>query len=283
MSVPSTSASPRAARDRSPAPCVRLFAEHVAVTQAEGLSYEVEDVLVPLVALSFDYGGTRVGASDERTRVFRSDAGALEAVDRDRGAEHDARRVIERLGAVEIACLDAVAPPDGCEADYVVRADGDTHSFCAFTERALATWASLGWRVEVDAAYPFRVVASEPLWYARVEPAAAPGDEPLDWFGLELGVDVDGARVDLLPVLLDMLERLDADGGLDGLATSCRPTWALRVSETHHVNVPLDRLRALLRVVAELYQGDRRGLRAFPEVRAGALVELDSAFQRAGA
>jgi superfamily II DNA or RNA helicase len=263
---------------------VRLFAEHVAVTHTEGLSCDVEDALVPLVVLSFYYGGTRVAASDERTRVFRSDAGELEAVDRDRAAEHEARRVLERLGAVELACLDSVAPPDGCDADYVVRADGDEHSFCAFTARALAIWASLGWRVEVDGAYPFRVVDREPVWYARVEPRAVEGrDEPLDWFGLELGVDVDGARIDLLPVLLDMLERLDADGGLDSLATSCRPTWALRVNETHHVNVPVDRLRALLRVVAELYQGDRRDLRAFPEVRAGALVELDSAFQRAGA
>jgi superfamily II DNA or RNA helicase len=259
-------------------PCVRLFAEHVAVTHAEGLSFDVEEVLVPLVALSFDYQGTCVAASDGRTRVFRSEAGTLEAVERDRAAEHEARRVLERLGAVELACLDAVAPPDGCDADYVVRADGDAHSFCAFTARALAAWGGLGWRVDVDAAYPFRVVEREPVWYASVEPR----DEPVDWFGLELGVEVDGARIDLLPLLLDMLERLDEDAGLDGLAASCRPTRALRVSDTHHVNVPVERLRALLRVVAELYQGDRRR-GAFPEARAAALVELDSAFRRAGA
>jgi superfamily II DNA or RNA helicase len=261
-----------------PTPCVRLFADHVAVTSAEGLSFEVDDVLVPLVALSFDYGGTRVGASDERTRVFRAEAEGLQSVERDRRSEHDARRVLERLGAVELACLDAVAPPEGCDADYLVRADGDEHSFCAFTARAIATWGALGWRVEVDAGYPFRVVEREAAWYARVEPR----EEPLDWFGLELGVDVDGARIDLLPVLLDLLEKLDADGGLDSLAMSCRPTWALRVSETHHVSVPVERLRALLRVVAELYQGDRRTLAAFPEARAAALVELDTAFRRAG-
>ena len=90
-------------------------------------------------------------------------------------------------------------------------------------------------------------------------------------------------RVDLLPILLDLLERLDADGGLDALATSCRPTWALRLTETHHLTVPVDRLRALLRVVAELYQGEHRRSRAFPEVRAAALVELDDAFRDAGA
>jgi superfamily II DNA or RNA helicase len=269
---------PRAGAGDRPIPCVRLFADHVFVTRTDGLSCETDEALVPLVALAFDYGGTRVGASDERARVFRSDAGGLEAVERNRAAEHDARRVIERLGAVELACFDAIAAPDGCDADYALRPDGDPHAFCAFTARALASWRSLGWRVEVDAAYPFRVVEQETSWYARVEPA----DAPADWFGLELGVEIDGTRVDLLSVLLDLLERLDADGGLDQLAASCRATWALRVSETHHVTVPTDRLRALLRVVAELYQGESRG-RVFPEVRASALLELDRLFRGTGA
>ena len=259
-------------------PCVRLYSDHVLVTRTEGLSCEVDDALVPLLELCFEYGGIRVRAGDERARVFRAEGSKLETVDRDGAAEGAARRVIERLGAVELACLDAIAPPDGCAADYVVVADGGENAFCAFTARALAQWRALGWRVEVDPAYPFRVLDRDPGFYARIEPS----DERPDWFALELGVDLDGTRIDLLPILLDLLERLDADGGLDALATSCRPTWALRLNETHHLNVPVDRLRALLRVVAELYQGDRRS-RSFPEVRAAALAPLDDAFRDAGA
>jgi SNF2 family DNA or RNA helicase len=140
-------------------------------------------------------------------------------------------------------------------------------------------WRALGWRIEVDAKYPFRVVERDPSWYARVEPS----EERAGWFGLELGVDLDGQSVDLLPVLLDLLERLDEDRGLDGLASSCRATWALKLTETHHLTVPIDRLKSMLRVVAELYQGEQRRCRAFPEVRAGALVELDEVFRDAGA
>jgi SNF2 family DNA or RNA helicase len=197
----------------------------------------------------------------------------------DREGEREARRILERLGAVELACVDAVAAPEGCDANYVVTADGDEHTFCGFTSRAIALWRGLGWQVEIDEAYPFRVDEAEPSWYAQIERCA----EPHDWFGLELGVEVGGTRVDLLPLLLDLLDRLDADGGLDALASSCRSRWALRVSDTHHVMVPVDRLRALLRVVAELYRGEHRRLRSFPEVRTPALVELDSAFERAGA
>jgi superfamily II DNA or RNA helicase len=279
VTLPSSAPDRAGPVDATFVPCVRLYADQVLVTSTDGLSCDLDEVLVPLVELSFEYGGTRVRASDERTRVFRADGGLLEAVERDRRAEAAARRVVERLGAVELACVEAIAQVEGGAADYVVRADGDENAFCTFTARALAKWRALGWRVEVDATYPFRVVEHDPSFYARLEPS----EERAGWFGLELGVDLDGTRVDLLPVLLDLLERLDEDGGLDALAASCRSTWALRLTPTHHLTVPVDRLRALLRVVAELYQGEHRRCRAFPEVRAGALVELDDAFRDAGA
>lgn len=238
---------------RSTVPSVRLFADHCVVTSTDGLSCETRESLVPLLA-------------------FRSEG-------LDPTAEREARRLLERLGAVELACIDAIAAPDGCEADYVVPSVGDEHASCGFTARALALWRGLGWRVDVDPNYPFQVGEEEPAWYARVETS----DEKPDWFGLELGVEVDGQRIDLLQLLLDMLEQLDEDGGLGALATSYRSKWALKVSETQHVMVPVDRLRALVRVVAELYQGDQLCGSAFPESRASALVELDAAFERGGA
>jgi len=234
---------------------------------------------VPLIELTFDYGGTRVRANDDRARIFRSTAaGNLEAQPRDRDAESAARAVVERLGAVELECMDSISPPEGCEADYVVRADGDEHAACAFTSRALTQWRALGWRVDVDAGYPFRVLERAPAWYAEI----APCDDRPDWFGFELGVELDGRRVDLLAAVLELLERADADadGGLESLASS-RATWAVRITDTHFLNVPRDLLRAILRVVAELYQGDHRRGREFPSARALALAELDAAFSSA--
>ncbi|MDP9151157.1 MAG: DEAD/DEAH box helicase [Myxococcota bacterium] len=257
---------------------MRLFAADVFVTSTSGLSCEVEEMRLPLIELAFEYGGTRVRASDERTRVFRSNGGALEAVERDRLVEAAARRVMDRLGAMELACVDAIAAPADCDAEYGVRAEGGEQAFCAFTARALAQWRSLGWHVEVDAEYPFRVVEREPVWIVGLRPL----DERPDWFGLELGVEIDGARIDLVSLLIDLLDQLDEDDGLAELAASTRATWALRVSATHHLAVPLERLRALLRVVAELYQGEHRRLRAFPAVRASALVELESSFRQGG-
>ena len=231
-------------------PSVRLFADHVMVTSSDGVRCDVRETLVPLIALRTD--------------------------GLDPAAVAEARRVIERLGAVDLACVDAIAAPDGCAADYVVDADGDAHGFCAFTSRAQARWQALGWRVEVDAAYPFHVRAHEPSWYARVEP----DDERPDWFGLELGVVIDGANVDLLrrcpaPRVARLQNSLDAlvatrqadvgaridDGGRDRAGRSpapCCASW-----------------RAL--------PGRARGAPCVPEARAASLVELDAAFERSGA
>jgi superfamily II DNA or RNA helicase len=257
-------------------PRLRLFAERVLVTRTAGLSQHIDERLVPLIAVDFEYAGTRVRASDPGRRVFQAWTGELAAIDRDATSETGVRRIIERLGALDLGCVDSVATPDGCEADYVVHVDADEHEFCAFTARALAEWRALGWRVEVDSAYPFRVVEEQPLWFASLEPA----DGRTDWFGLELGIEIDGVRVDLLPVLVGLIERLD--GGLQGLATSCRSTWALRVNETHHVTISLEKLRVLSRVVSELYQGDHGCVRTFPDLRGAALVALDDVFRSEG-
>ena len=284
MTLSSPIAGERGSRSPSPrcVPSVRLFAECVAITTTRGLTWEVEDRLVPLVDLGFEYEGTRVRSSDDTDRVFRcGSGGGVESLPRDVAAEANARRVLESLGAVEAVCLEEVALPPGCDADYVVRVDGDEHSFCSFTARGLSRFRTLGWRVEIDPKYPFRVV-DETSFFASVEPAPGEPSGRAGRLRLELGVTVDGEDVDLLEALLDLLERLDGEGGLDDLAKSCRDSWALRVTETHHVTVPMERLRALIRVVSELYQGERRRGSTFPAVRIGALASLDHAFRRAG-
>jgi SNF2 family DNA or RNA helicase len=119
-------------------------------------------------------------------------------------------------------------------------------------------------------------------WFASVEAdAELPG-----WFSLELGVEVDGARVDLLPLVLEMLDDADEAEGLRALERRFRASYALKVSETHHVTVSVERLRALVRVVIELYQGvkSKPGAKlAFPAVRAAALDQVDLALRMSGA
>jgi len=261
----------------APVPHIRLFAEPIVVSSANGLGNDLDEIVAPLIELSFDYGGTRVRASDGRRRLFKSERGGLVPVDRDVGAEHAAQRLLERLGAIELACVDDLALPDGCDAEYVVRIDAGAHAFCAFTAQALPQLRAAGWQVDVAPDFPYRVAPKDAPWFADVKK-----DEELPgWFSLELGVVVNGERIDLLPLIIDLLDSADEADELRSLTRRFRSSYALKVNDTEHVTVDADRLRALLHVVIELYQGvrSRKGTAIrFPAVRAPALASLDDAF-----
>src|SRR5579884_2093472 len=63
-----------------------------------------------------------------------------------------------------------------------------------------------GWTVEIDETfYDLFVDLSTPsaVWDARLEARAG------DWFDLDLGVEIDGKRVPLLPLVVDVLRGMD--------------------------------------------------------------------------
>jgi hypothetical protein len=122
---------------------------------------------------------------------------AYHGAPRDLAAERRARQVIESLGAVELASLDDAEVMPGARVDYVLRIDGDVHALCAFSAYALPQLRNMGWTIDIDPDYPWQVVDNEAPMYADVSHEDRP-----DWFSLELGVEVDGHRVNLLPALL---------------------------------------------------------------------------------
>ncbi len=269
------------ARSIAPTPCIRLFADRILVTRSEGLRAEHDESTMPLIALSFDYQGTRVRAGDDAQRVLREGPSGLEVVPRDVACEREARRLLERMGAVELDCLgDAAAPPD-CDADYVIRPEQGRSAFCAFSAEAVPQLKALGFKVEIDEGYPFQVIAQDPGWVATVTPSG----EKRDWFSLELGVEVNGKRVDLLPMIMDLLDGAAESDDLSALERRAQP-FAIPVTETQHVTVSPTLLRSLMRVVVELYQGvpsRQPGKISFPGVRAPALAALDDTLVKHGA
>jgi superfamily II DNA or RNA helicase len=235
----------------APASCVprlRLFAETLFAGD--------DELATGMARLDFDYGGRIVRARDPRH------AG------RDRDAEQQAARVLEGLGALELAHLDDCAAMPGSGADYVLAVDGDVHALCAFTAHALPRLRALGWHVEIDADYPWQTVAGD----APLCVAALPDPDRPDWFGVELGVEIDGHRVDLLPALLELL---DGAGDLAALARTSRRCIAVRVDATRWLPIPPAQLRAIAKVLVEMYRADKRA-RA-PMARASLLAELCAA------
>jgi superfamily II DNA or RNA helicase len=236
-----------------PVPCVRLFTDKILVSSGRSAPNAEEELTLPVLCLSFDYGGTLIGAAEDRERFFVSHGSGVMSVERDFELEARARSELERFGAVELGCLDGHEESFGSPANYLVAVDADAQAYCAFTANALPALRAKGFVVEVAPDYPYQVLEAEAPWYLEVAPLS---DRP-DWFNCELGVELEGKRINLLEALLGLLDSMPDDASLNRLSRRSLPFWALPVGAQGYVRVPRDLLWDLFEVLRELYSGRR--------------------------
>jgi superfamily II DNA or RNA helicase len=252
-------------------PRLALSSKKLVVNRGSVLEPDYQEALVPLAVLTFDYRGTLVRASDARENFFRSTHAGFESVRRDRAGEAEARRLLESHGLVEMACLEDYGGRAE-EADYVVDLEGDVNALCSFGAHVVPLLRERGWIVDVDERYVCQIQDRPAEWYA----SASSSDE--GWFNLELGVEIDGQRVSLLPVLLQLIEENRGDFELDALAKSRHRYMAVPLGGTKYLPVPPARLRQILVVLFELYEIGgltRGGALELPLARAGCLEQLN--------
>lgn len=252
-------------------PVIELFSD-VVFLDRDGYSDRLEELEAPLMRLSFRYPGMRrlVRASEPGASFVQAGAAGVGRTPRNLLLECNARRLLESYGAVDLECLDDVGVPPDIDADYMVRLDGDVHDCCSFTAQAIPALEARGWQIEIADDYPYQVVEETAEWVADVR---ADSERP-DWFALQLGVRVEGKVVDLLPVFLELLDRGNDGDSLSSIGPNRK--IAVPVSKTHHMSMPQDQIRGLLRVVVELYEGS--GGLLFHKNKAHALQRLDEAF-----
>lgn len=248
-------------------PRVRLFGEPVLVEDAEG----EHEVKAAVLSLEFDYDGVAIRPSDDLDVAL--------GVERDLAAEARAQRILESFGAVELSCLSGCTPDFDSRADYLVSLEDNAHTGCSFAAYAVPELRNQGFEVIVEASYPFDVLPVSAPWYAEVAP-----DEDLDWFGIELGIEVDGAQINLVPALLELLEST-AEGTSFGALAHCPSRFrAVPVGGGKYAVLPWERLARILRVLADLYpeDGKRPEQLELPAARVMELAELDEALTEGG-
>ena len=233
-----------------------------------------------MLRLNFAYQGVEVRSAAEGEHLFVAEGSAVAAIARDFEAEARARRVLEGFGAVELGCLETYERESDSEADYLVRVDGDVHAFCSFSAYVVPQLRALGFRVEIDDAYDYHVIEGDAPWYAAVTPES--DDDEGGWFGLELGVEIRGERINLLPFLVELVETASDATSFKSLARTSNRFMAIPTGDGRYLPVPPERLKLLLKVVQELYQSGSgtRGIRVH-EFQCDALVELGEALGEA--
>ncbi len=236
--------------------------------------------IMPVAELTFRYDNTQVPADQPGKVVQSVHAGKLRRVRRDLEFEARAKRQLERMGfeSLDDDGLGGI-PEDTPTGQFVpgdVGPDLSSHLY-GISVHGVPLLRKAGWVVEIDENYPFRVIEAEHEWYADVA-----AEEKSDWFDLELGIEIDGKRENLLPILMRLIRDPRFADALDN-PQSLQDDGKLLIPLGDRGLIPLSgkRVKAILGTLIELYgdeslgAGDRLELSALNAPR---LAELDDAF-----
>ena len=125
---------------------------------------------------------------------------------RNLGAERTAKKRLEGFG------LSRFEFADDSDAGHIAFGFfDDPTAWPRFLYEAVPQLEREGWRIEIEDGFRHRVVDGGGEWVAGIEEGGG------WWFSLDLGVEIDGQTVPLLPVMTSLLARLRDLGTPDGL------------------------------------------------------------------
>ena len=233
--------------------------------------------------LAFDYAGERLPGRGGEPLVRRVRHGALVEITRRRAEELTAMEQLERAG------LTPGVDTEGLPWDLADTLPEDAWLFPgkgyagALEVNTPARWLALrpkleaeGFLLEYAPSFPFEVLEGPVQWYGN---AVEDADDHA--FDLEIGIELEGKRHNLLPAVAQAL----AEHQLNLSPAPNEPedaVWYAPVDERRRVPVRLKELRGLLAPLAEYLEKPRKKLH-LPRVQAGRLEEIVDALPAGGA
>lgn len=196
-------------------------------------------------ALAFDYQGHLAYGRQSKDLLIRQHADLNLRVVRDANAEAQLRNRLTDIGLhIALRQSEALGEHPGEHFELA-----NESSWLTFMQKHLPALQAEGWQIEMQSDFHYNLTQIDD-WYANIEESAEH-----DWFDLELGIEVDGQRISLLPVLLQAIRR--TPWLLNGEAVAQRQDQdMLLVSLTQtgqRVALPFARLKPLLATLGELF------------------------------
>ncbi len=228
--------------EADPAPILKLRVQEYQRPQRQGVLRSI----CACARLSFDYAGWRL-SSEGPTHERGESNGRVFEILRRRTLENEARERLEELCLTDAQLVSTrirPRPPGFLAGDYVFERARDELADPDHWLLLLPRLSAAGFRLEFDPRFPYAITREPEAWQADVS------DGGNQWFDLSLGIDVDGRRVDLLPIL----RRLIVDPTFPRKSVRNEPedaVWLVPIDDRRRVPLRLSRLRALLEPLLE--------------------------------
>lgn len=260
--------------DYQPTP-VLLFATH-RQEYLDTRTWRHTASFVDSVQLSFDYLGELVAAKlpSEVTRVVGR---ALERVTRRYDLEKAARSELRATGLEPVEKVFNGAAIRNLQGRYAlrggVREAAAVAAWTAFVTVQIPLLRERGFRIVMDASFRFNLVQVDD-WYADVE------ESENAWFDLEIGIQLDGQRVSLIPILVKLIRTTPGEWKGDTLAARRDDEQVLvPLPDGRRASLPIGRIRPLITTLYELFMREPTGKLRLATLDAGRLAEMEDALK----
>jgi len=189
--------------------------------------------------LDFRYQQQSVAASDSTQTLTWVDDGKLNRIPRHKSAEKQAIAQLQKHGLFY--------QPEYRNLTHVFMSDASSpESFWVpFSHTKIPELTAEGWDISIDEDFPYQHLQGPQDWYADYESSG------MDWFDVDIGFEVEGHKVQLLPILVDFIRSeniTDVDALIDEGGD-----YSIQVSDKHWVSVPISRVKDILSVMVELF------------------------------
>jgi superfamily II DNA or RNA helicase len=272
--------------DTGPAPAIRSISAAAEIVDRTprvilrlGRVATREAGLLDVAHLIFDYGDpgrpAEIEADDQRqfAKVTTADGGTFFAR-RDKRVE---QAIGERLAAAGFAQF-RVAPTSGGSDEkgqrlHALRGKDAAERWSEFLRREVPALESEGVEIIRDADFGMEIIEPE------TEVALALADAGEGWFDLEVGVEIEGVRRSLLPILARLIEA----GGLEAARIIDGKVHAV-LEDGRALALPAERVAQLMSVLEGMLDAGRTldGKLHLPLEEADTLLDIDALVERKG-
>ncbi|CAH1905277.1 Helicase [Candidatus Nitrotoga sp. HW29] len=270
----------RKVSDRHPVPCLRFYTVALNPPPYLGSFHTKDDQYdepktLDLVRLEFDYGGVRIDAISTEKSIAQRSGDELLRIDRDVATEESYFHELTSLGFFFVDLSIFSELHNKHKGSFIL--GGDDKEWINFCLTNLPDLQVSGWQIEMEPSFTFRFAEIED-WTATV---TEDGDNN-NWFGIALGIQIDGLPVNLLPVLLDLIRQFPEQMNMQALAQLNAEEMPLiaRLADGRLVTLPISRIQNILSVLVELFDKDTaHNLQQIElsAIQAGRLAELEEA------
>jgi len=243
-----------------PVPHLRLSFSHLKERRQFAWNIRVgNDVRVLSAALSFVYNGVKFayGLEKGQERLSFLEGDTLMSFERNKHFENKRLKLLKTHGFIPISILKReFSIPDEHAHDLLMSdlsgslvEDKEISSrWLSFSMNILPKLRSEGWQVDIDQEFPYNVVEADDEWYADIDESSG-----IDWFGMELGITLEGEKLNILPLLLEGIKQNpDIFSDLDReIPPEVKIFFPL--PDKRMLALPFERIRLMLGFLKDLY------------------------------